>query len=170
MPFSRTKVHATGRRAPLPQLPAIVWHGRAQPPITPRPLLLARPILGKDFGARHERRLVGERVILRLLVDEDLAVERDIHRIPGVCRIVETQRPPLTFGQLFFGPRIDRFANPLLIPQTREDRRTSNPKETLMCRCLAYSGAPVLLDEVLFKTEHSLTDQSLRFRNASDSV
>ena len=30
-----------------------------------------------------------------------------------------------------------------------------------MCRWLAYSGAPVLLDEVLFKTEHSLIDQSL---------
>ena len=31
-----------------------------------------------------------------------------------------------------------------------------------MCRWLAYSGAPVLLDEVLFKTDHSLIDQSLR--------
>lgn len=31
-----------------------------------------------------------------------------------------------------------------------------------MCRWLAYSGAPILLDEVLFKTEHSLIDQSLQ--------
>jgi len=31
-----------------------------------------------------------------------------------------------------------------------------------MCRWLAYSGAPIHLDEVLFKTEHSLIDQSLR--------
>jgi glutamine amidotransferase len=31
-----------------------------------------------------------------------------------------------------------------------------------MCRWLAYTGAPVYLDEVLFKTEHSLIDQSLR--------
>lgn len=31
-----------------------------------------------------------------------------------------------------------------------------------MCRWLAYSGAPVLLDEVLFKTDHSLIDQSLK--------
>ena len=31
-----------------------------------------------------------------------------------------------------------------------------------MCRWLAYSGAPILLDEVLFKTDHSLIDQSLR--------
>ncbi len=31
-----------------------------------------------------------------------------------------------------------------------------------MCRWLAYSGAPVLLEEVLFKTDHSLIDQSLR--------
>ncbi len=30
-----------------------------------------------------------------------------------------------------------------------------------MCRWLAYSGAPILLDEVLFKPEHSLIDQSL---------
>ena len=30
-----------------------------------------------------------------------------------------------------------------------------------MCRWLAYSGAPILLDEVLFKTDHSLIDQSL---------
>ncbi len=36
-----------------------------------------------------------------------------------------------------------------------------------MCRWLAYSGAPIFLDEVLFKTDHSLIDQSLR---ASDTV
>lgn len=30
-----------------------------------------------------------------------------------------------------------------------------------MCRWLAYSGAPILLEEVLFKTDHSLIDQSL---------
>ena len=31
-----------------------------------------------------------------------------------------------------------------------------------MCRWLAYSGAPILIDEVLFKPDHSLIDQSLR--------
>ena len=31
-----------------------------------------------------------------------------------------------------------------------------------MCRWLAYSGAPILLEEVLFKTDHSLIEQSLR--------
>lgn len=36
-----------------------------------------------------------------------------------------------------------------------------------MCRWLAYSGAPIFLDEVLFKTDHSLIDQSLR---ASDTT
>jgi glutamine amidotransferase len=36
-----------------------------------------------------------------------------------------------------------------------------------MCRWLAYSGAPILLEEVLFKTDHSLIDQSLR---ASDTT
>ena len=30
-----------------------------------------------------------------------------------------------------------------------------------MCRWLAYSGAPILLEEVLFKTDHSLIDQSI---------
>ena len=34
-----------------------------------------------------------------------------------------------------------------------------------MCRWLAYSGAPILLEDVLFKTDHSLIDQSL---HASD--
>jgi glutamine amidotransferase len=36
-----------------------------------------------------------------------------------------------------------------------------------MCRWLAYSGSPVLLEEVLFKTDHSLIDQSLRARDAA---
>ncbi len=31
-----------------------------------------------------------------------------------------------------------------------------------MCRWLAYTGAPIHLEEVLFKTEHSLIDQSLK--------
>jgi predicted glutamine amidotransferase len=35
-----------------------------------------------------------------------------------------------------------------------------------MCRWLAYSGAPIFLDEVLFKTEHSLIDQSLHAKDA----
>jgi predicted glutamine amidotransferase len=35
-----------------------------------------------------------------------------------------------------------------------------------MCRWLAYSGAPVLLEEVLFNTDHSLIDQSLRALNS----
>lgn len=33
-----------------------------------------------------------------------------------------------------------------------------------MCRWLAYSGTPVLLDEVLYRPEHSLIDQSLHAR------
>ena len=35
-----------------------------------------------------------------------------------------------------------------------------------MCRWLAYSGAPILLEEVLFNTDHSLIDQSLRALNS----
>ncbi len=33
-----------------------------------------------------------------------------------------------------------------------------------MCRWLAYSGSPVLLDDLLFKPAHSLIDQSLHSR------
>jgi len=33
-----------------------------------------------------------------------------------------------------------------------------------MCRWLAYSGTPVLLDEVLYRPKHSLIDQSLHSR------
>ena len=33
-----------------------------------------------------------------------------------------------------------------------------------MCRWLAYSGSPVLLEELLFKPKHSLIDQSLHSR------
>ncbi|HEY7699287.1 MAG TPA: class II glutamine amidotransferase, partial [Vicinamibacteria bacterium] len=35
-----------------------------------------------------------------------------------------------------------------------------------MCRWLAYSGAPVLLDELLFKPKHSLIDQSMSAKAA----
>jgi len=33
-----------------------------------------------------------------------------------------------------------------------------------VCRWLAYSGSPILLEELLFKTQHSLVDQSLHSR------
>ena len=39
-----------------------------------------------------------------------------------------------------------------------------------MCRWLAYSGAPILLDEVLFKTDHSLIDQSLHASDAATTT
>jgi glutamine amidotransferase len=39
-----------------------------------------------------------------------------------------------------------------------------------MCRWLAYSGAPILLDEVLFKTDHSLIDQSLRSMDTANTT
>jgi len=39
-----------------------------------------------------------------------------------------------------------------------------------MCRWLAYSGAPIFIDEVLFKTEHSLIDQSLRAADATSTT
>ena len=37
-------------------------------------------------------------------------------------------------------------------------------KEDLMCRWLAYSGSPVLIEDLLFKSAHSLVDQSLHSR------
>lgn len=39
-----------------------------------------------------------------------------------------------------------------------------------MCRWLAYSGAPILLDEVLFNTDHSLIDQSLRAQDTTSTT
>jgi glutamine amidotransferase len=34
-----------------------------------------------------------------------------------------------------------------------------------MCRWLAYSGSPVLLEDLLFKAKHSLIDQSMCSRS-----
>jgi predicted glutamine amidotransferase len=39
-----------------------------------------------------------------------------------------------------------------------------------MCRWLAYSGSPVLIDEVLYKPEHSLIDQSLHARMGAETT
>ena len=39
-----------------------------------------------------------------------------------------------------------------------------------MCRWLAYSGAPILLEEVLFKTDHSLIDQSLHALDTTNTT
>ena len=39
-----------------------------------------------------------------------------------------------------------------------------------MCRWLAYSGAPILLEDVLFHTDHSLIDQSLSATNSSTTT
>ena len=37
-----------------------------------------------------------------------------------------------------------------------------------MCRWLDYSGSPIVLDELLYKTDHSLIDQSLHARLGVD--
>ena len=39
-----------------------------------------------------------------------------------------------------------------------------------MCRWLAYSGSPILLEELLYKPEHSLIDQSLHARLGVDTT
>src|SRR5215203_70719 len=43
-------------------------------------------------------------------------------------------------------------------------------KEQTMCRWLAYSGSPVLIDEVLYRPEHSLIDQSLHSRLGAETT
>jgi predicted glutamine amidotransferase len=40
----------------------------------------------------------------------------------------------------------------------------------MMCRWLAYSGSPLLLEELLYKPEHSLIDQSLHARLGVDTT
>jgi predicted glutamine amidotransferase len=37
-------------------------------------------------------------------------------------------------------------------------------KERTVCRWLAYSGPPILIEELLYKPDHSLIDQSLHAR------
>jgi glutamine amidotransferase len=39
-----------------------------------------------------------------------------------------------------------------------------------MCRWLAYSGSPLLIDEVLYKPKHSLIDQSLHSRMGAETT
>ena len=39
-----------------------------------------------------------------------------------------------------------------------------------MCRWLAYSGSPVFIEEVLYKPEHSLIDQSLHSRMGAETT
>src|SRR5918999_5351597 len=47
---------------------------------------------------------------------------------------------------------------------TRADTVDPSRKRAAMCRWMAWSGQPVLIDELLFKTEHGLVDQSLHAR------
>src|SRR5690242_10801517 len=42
--------------------------------------------------------------------------------------------------------------------------RTVERRDPTMCRWLAYSGSPILLEELLYKPKHSLIDQSLHAR------
>src|SRR5256885_16941569 len=53
----------------------------------------------------------------------------------------------------------------------RAERRTRTARPAsrgaggaAMCRWLAYSGTPILLEELLYNREHSLIDQSLHSR------
>ena len=53
---------------------------------------------------------------------------------------------------------------PLGVIQELYPNDKHNDKEQTMCRWLAYSGSPILLEELLYKPEHSLIDQSLHSR------
>src|SRR5919107_412055 len=46
----------------------------------------------------------------------------------------------------------------------RKESFTPIGKEKTLCRWLAYSGSPILLEELLYKPDHSLIDQSLHAR------
>ena len=39
-----------------------------------------------------------------------------------------------------------------------------------MCRWNAYIGEPLMLDELLFRTEHGLIDQSLHSRMGAETI
>jgi glutamine amidotransferase len=41
-------------------------------------------------------------------------------------------------------------------------------KEDVMCRWMAFRGQPLLIEELLFKTQHGLVDQSLRARMGAE--
>jgi predicted glutamine amidotransferase len=43
-------------------------------------------------------------------------------------------------------------------------------KEAAMCRWMAWNGEPVLLDELLFRTQHGLVDQSLHSRMGAETT
>jgi predicted glutamine amidotransferase len=43
-------------------------------------------------------------------------------------------------------------------------------EERAMCRWMAWSGQPVLTEELLFKTQHGLIDQSLHSRMGAETT
>src|SRR5207248_6205369 len=57
-------------------------------------------------------------------------------------------------------------SEPRASASTRDERR----KETSVCRWLAYSGSPILLEELLYKPAHSLIDQSLHSRLGAETT
>ena len=71
-----------------------------------------------------------------------------------------------------FPSKIDAVVGTSGFPRFPKDaERPKSEAETLngrhrnaMCRWLAYSGSPLLLEELLYKPEHSLIDQSLHAR------
>ena len=51
---------------------------------------------------------------------------------------------------------------------SRSAGRRSRPKEHEMCRWMAWLGQPVLIEELLFKTQHGIVDQSLHSRMGAE--
>jgi predicted glutamine amidotransferase len=55
-------------------------------------------------------------------------------------------------------------------PAARDYSSTSNRMEIHMCRWLAYSGSPVLIEDLLYRPQHSLIDQSLHSRLGAETT
>src|SRR5689334_16812697 len=58
-----------------------------------------------------------------------------------------------------------------LASSERDDARRTRPGQArAMCRWMAWHGQSVLVDELLFKTQHGLVDQSLHSRLGAETT
>ena len=140
-------------------------------------------------GAAHYRDLGDS---LRVLARRELSAGRVLPACPRarVRRRARAWVPRLAAANaadrerkfVALNPRVDELvaslADRLLAPHRRclsRARRPSTPirsdrKERHMCRWLAYSGAPILLKDVLYGGTHSLVDQSLHSRLGAETT
>src|SRR5438445_355052 len=99
---------------------------------------------------------------------------------PGYVQLVGATADGVTFfaGSLLFTAG-RALPSPLAWPDrgdgaghdaTRTRTRTPPRKDLLMCRWLAYSGSPVLLERALYSPAHSLIDQSLHSKLGAEAT